>query len=599
MNLEVLMNKRFLIILASVVVHSLAHASEMCVQLFKNNNLAVMSAAKSGLPDVISKPTHNMIVAALKRDIQQGFEYSRHFRVEPIEQMLKIGIPREVVAKEIREGLKNELSDMARVSTQVLELPVKTPPKVSRAENILNAKVSIEEFIEYHKLEAESAAVTKILNYNDFSRHEGVNPIEVLKAALLTGQKDLAREAFIQGFRFNKLSELGKLGIETGNNEILMNIGRISITKFLIYDRNQNYLKDGLDALLEIKGLEKKQAEALLIDFVDILKGPEILRNEDSVSNFGDRGNKLQYLEIAFTALKSASELTGRALRDSVSYDHFVQTRDQRIISRLREVVRLSYIESPLGLGNGFEAVAILKDAGLAESLSTHHLRTRFTPDRSASKVVQENWKKINTRRAVEFAMLTGDTQVIKRVIKEIFESDRMDESNNVSGGVKLFSKDMTLLKSVTGVNRIIRLLGDLAKEKNLDPQHLKFLENTKKNLIEDLRSAAEKKPDLKTEVFSNSNRDLFRHHRDAIEHALTKSESGDQDAGLWRGFVEATRQRNIAKLKIIYQKMMTEGRGLDAVYAALSIAVLENGGDINTIKSLQDASYPRQIENR
>ncbi|MES2769882.1 MAG: hypothetical protein V4596_12115 [Bdellovibrionota bacterium] len=592
------MNKA-IILLALVLTSPYAKASKECSSLFLEKSISLIAQPKSeSHPAIVSETTYEMIINAMRRDIEQGFQSPRYFRVEPIQQLLKMGLSREEIAAEIRQDMENELREMAKVSRIHFELPAKPAPQVSMVENVLNPKVSIVEFIEYYNLRAEQTVVTNILNYRDTFANDRANPIEILKTAILTGQKDLAREAFIQSFRFNKLNDLVELGIETGDNDILMNIGRISITKFLLFDRNQNYLQDGLNALLEVKGTHRKQAESLLIDFVDILKSPEIFKNEDSVGNYGEKGNKAFYLELALKALKSASTLTGRIPRDSISYHRFVETRDQRILSRMREIIKMGQnMNSSLGLDGTYAVLAILKDSKLTESFANNHLKIRFMPQESASDLIKERLPKLHANRAIKYALLTADVQFVRNVIKEIMTNDPMDKAPSLRDGIQLFDEGAIILKSVTSPSKYVALLGELAKDKSLTLGQLEFLKNTRKNLIQDLRGVNKEKPNLNTDLFVTHEYDMFSHHKQVIESFIKNEDPAFKYQGLWAEFNEASRQRDIQKLKIVYQKMMSQGRGLDAVYAAFTIAVLENGGNINTLQALEKARSNRQIE--
>jgi hypothetical protein len=576
-----------------------------CAKLFegsKQNNL-VTKTERPTLPAVISAVRYEMIVEAMKSYFHKQFAadqtYRRaHFSSDQISDMLKIGIPKQEVAAEIRETLQEQLLEMSKIHPIKL-LPKNTAPRTPVVEDVYNPQISINEFVDYYNLNTEREAVTKILSFNEQYGTYTARPIEVLKAAMFTGQSDLAREAFIQSFRFNDMDDLVNLGIETGNNEMLMQLGRIGIARYLLFDRNQNYLH--LDALLEIKGKDKEKAVAMLLNFSDVLRGHEMIDTETSVNNYQELGRRSEYLERSIDALIAASTLIGRTKRDSTSSRRFVETTDKKILDRVRGIIKTVLEEKRTFTVDLYKAAVLLNDPQVSKSLSDHYMKIRYDVDKKEREFVKERFPTAHARRALTFSILSGDFQHTVILIKEILKDLNLKEFAHLRNGYRFYGEDyITLGLKNINLDGLVLHLDQLLKDESLDKSQREFLIVMRKSVEEAKDQASKNELNLDSDMFVSKERDTFSHTKRLISDQLNKDHALKDSPSLWYTFLKATSERDVKKLEAVYNKMMAEGLADQAIEVAFSIAVIESGGDTTELfMGLENKTAVPRLENK
>lgn len=512
----------------------------------------------------ISSATHDLITAAMEKDFTQRYSY------EPIRQLRQMGASQVDLETLTRSPLRETLDRIGGRQPR-LKLAMVSLSQAVADPNLLNPGASITEFEAYFKLESERVAVSQIIEFGDSPTEDYGMAVESLKIAILSGQKDLAREAYLQCFRFNNFNELTALAVETNNDEVLLQVGRLSIARYLFYSRSSNYLNDGLEALVEIQGPLKVQAVELLLSFSDLITSGSIMENVGQVRTPLLKVNQSQYYGNALSSLLSAGQLVGRFRRDSRSYHYIMKFSDERIKDRVRKLINKSLDENvTLGSIDLINAISALGSTGYAKSVATRIFNQRNRLAMVGDEPRQALRAHSIAHLSLSVAMLSGDPSFIRQHLQRVIQD------------ISEISQPFYLLDNVAFIPfETLMLVQDfivqLLDQADLNKIQREYLKESLAELIYDQNRKESLNPTLHREgMFLRQ--DTFRHYFKSIKFAL-EHPSGYQ--GYWGRYLNAVNARDKDALRAVYNDMMKDGRAMDAVYAAIALAALESGEDL------------------
>lgn len=534
-----------------LIVSTAYASSKECTELFVT--LEKLPAIRAQNSAVQQDENKTLIMRALIRQFEQGSD------TESVRGMKQLGLDQKEMTRIVRPRIEKDL-ERARAGQKQFLLSEVSPNSVRNKSSILNPGKSISDFVTVHNLEKEQIAASNILEQS------GLHTVDALKMAILSNQKDLAREALHEVLRYGNLDDAAKLAVELGENEMLMKIGRLAIAQYIFHNRNSNYIGAGLNALIEVTGQFKEQAEKLLIDFSDLIASGAIFERMDM--HFAEEYEDYDYL--ALRALLSASTLVGRFDRDSVSYHYVVATSNseikKRLVSLIETLIQKRNFSDPEEM---LTAAKVLDDPKYYKSIAQRLFDSRY--DVSDETEVERHSRKINfnTSLSLKFALLSGDVAFIANHLKKVFENP----SDLLS---VYFPESWAVLIPEPAFLTSIHFLQGL-------PQDEKIV-NIVTEFQEGLRRRRENKTTLKREGhFLPKLR--FWHEKSFIKSSLERNHGSNENE--WWQFHAAIYARDVKKLREIYDKWMVNGRGVDAKYAAFAIFVIESGGNVDAIDAL------------
>jgi hypothetical protein len=116
----------------------------------------------------------------------------------------------------------------------------------------------------------------------------------------------------------------------------------LSITRYLFFDRNSNWLDAGIRSFSEVTGQDRKNVEQMLHHLYYLMRSPAILSNESEVATYSGKGNLANYgseaLKVLIATLSVERRLRGD---DSERFRYqYARTSDPQFVNRVETQLR-------------------------------------------------------------------------------------------------------------------------------------------------------------------------------------------------------------------------------------------------------------------
>jgi hypothetical protein len=535
------------------------------------------------LDELLANP--GQLSAREKAQFAKAVDYYRSRNPQRAVELEALGLPKDQVLKLIGRVLKK---DLAILEAEGPTLSLFHDQAYRHNSMATISPKSLDAFSERYDLSPERLTTSSLLGYRG-SWAVGVRPEEAMKAALMTGDRELISRSFRQALKYGHVSELTAIAAETKNNSALIELGRLGVARYLFFDRNLNWLGDGLRSFSEVTGEDKKQVEQMLFDLYDLMRSPAIVENEAIVRIYDKAGEVSNYESDAIEVLISTLPVARRTRGDSSArFEYLYQrTDDPRYVDRVEKLL----VDS-MKKGRKISAIAgaivyiknsatLLRIARAAEAYSrqvplTFDERDRYLFVKGAMRVARD-----------AFAM-SGDLGEIQAYMNRVLADPRFQHERPI--GFSMGVQELLVSEDVIKLFRSFLADPNQLREGTslVDLKALRFWLESYDYRYQKNSGEVEA---ISKIVYGAS----FRHEEQVIRHALREGEgalpeiiqvfndTGNKHLGAqdyWQAMLAFIASRNIGGLERTYDAMMTMplGRPLDAVYAALAIEWIRTG---------------------
>lgn len=512
-----------------------------------------------------------------------ALDYQRNHSSNSLAELIALGAPVDHVILMAREAVDGDLKVLEK--DQNVRLLFHDRHKTKNPLQPSNDK-TLAGFAEYYGLDVERQIFTKLQQRTNPT--SSVKSADVLKAAMLTQDRELILRAFRQALHQGNYSELTALAADAKNNTALIQLARISIARYLFFDRNHNWLGDALRSIAEIEGGEREEMVQMLFDLHDLLRSPAILSNESQIRNYGNTGSIANYYEDAVRVLTATLPIARRFHGDSsASFKYeYAKTNDPRYVDRLTSLFNEA-IDDVHGVGFLSPAIVQLSDT----ELLLHFARAAEAYSHSDFKALDERDQFLYPLMAMNIArdayVTSGNLKEVQEFTKRAIDDPRFKRGHSPLG----FAYGETALMApgtVVGLYRSYlenpRQLSDTAERKDLSAleQWLNHYDHQVEANQTEIKPADKMffAPSFWHE--ESSIQSFMDNGRDANPETLQEfKEAGNQKlatGAFWYAMGDFIAARDLDGLERTYNAMMTRGRPVDAKYAALAMEWIRTG---------------------
>lgn len=510
-----------------------------------------------------------MAVLAKAIDLQ-----SRHDGQIAIE-LMALGVPKPEVVELMKPLVDHDLraleGDQTTLRLSFKDEPLRLNGPSSRQAARKDTPLTLEEFSKKFSLDDARVIVSQVAT----GPRNSTRGRSVLKAAFITEDPELIRRAVLTSLKYGNFDELIAMAAEYNHHSTLYQIGKICIARYLYFDRNHNWLDQGLRALTEIAGPDHEVVPPLLYDLFDLMTSNSILQNEGEIQMYDSPGQVDNYTGTALNVLVSALLPIRRSRYDSSSKYNYERkkTDDPNYKVRLHNLFN-KHLPKERYFLKFSEAVSQLENPNdLLEIAEKASQRSREYP-------ITEDRKLVESAMGLAFVatLHSGREAEITKMVQALLKDSRFGDR-----AFPLFYSTQQLPAEIVNLLKGFLENPHLLGENVSNPRLMKLLDFLKRSEDQSHVTAA-------SSIFFAPS---FRHEKGSIEYSLKRG-NGASEAEI-QGFIhkgeeliqnrdyfmamhEFIAARDIPRLKVTYRMMMTDGRPLDAVYVGFAIEWIETG---------------------
>ncbi|MES2769812.1 MAG: hypothetical protein V4596_11765 [Bdellovibrionota bacterium] len=519
-------------------------------------------------------------------------------------ELLALGVAKEQIIKLMVPIVTKQLKNLES-RTPTLNLTHHTPSTQLSIRS--QSPKTLKDFAEVYGLDGERTIISTLVGYRQSPLREGIDPAHVLKAAMVIGDRNLIDRAFRQALKFGNFNELTAVAAETKNNSALIQLGRLSIVRFLYFERNHNWLSDGLRSLSEVTGADRQYVEQMLYDLYDLMRSPEILAGDAMrfTENSNDADKISNYYDVAADVLVATLPKLQRMHGDSSARFRYLymRTNDHRYVDRVHKFLR-DLIKNQENIGLLSEAVIQIESSAtllhIARTAEAYSLKVDKKGDE-----MEKHFFVLGAMRVARSAfVMSADLNEIKNYTARVLTDPRFNKRSPIG----FESGEQSLLAPKEVVELFRSYLADPKQisesTKVSDLNELKSWLKTYDYYINDLNYWNKNNNEVRasSKIFFDVE---FRHEKESIQIFLKNGEGASPEKILefktigqeklkigayWEAMSNFIAARDLNGLEQTYIAMMTKGRPLDAVYVAFAMEWISTGySPFKSIKSISN----------
>lgn len=514
-------------------------------------------------------------------------DYAQGHNPQTAAELVALGLDQNQVVQLVKKFVTK---DLEKLETNQVQRKIFQSQNQSQIEGAISQSTrteSLEDFSKKYGLDSERTALSEIAIRGSFS--STVDTSRVLKSAIMTNDRELIKRSFHQAFKHSDFDELTALAASSNDNKALINLGRLNIARYLFFDRNHNWLSEGLRSFSEVTGEDRNEVTTLLYDLFSLLRSPAILANESEIRNYGQVGELDNYSDDAAKVLIATLPVDRRLKGDDSSAFSYLykRTNDLQYVNRVKGLLRES-MSAGQNIGFLMDAVAQIDDVITLKKIAREaEAYSRKVPKNSSGRdadVFMSGAHGVANTALVTAADLNELTKYYQRTLAAI----KAKEYPRAQFGFQYGDKSLLAPSSVVKLFRSFienpQLLS--ADTNKSDLSHLA-------NWIEHYdyhqkHSSKQVSPTGKMFYAVNT-----WHEEDTIEYNLKKGVGASEEQirefksegqryllgkNYWEAMGSFISAKDLEGLDRTYKAMMTDGRPLDAVYVALAMEWIRTG---------------------
>ncbi|MDB2426010.1 hypothetical protein N9W41_00530 [bacterium] len=518
--------------------------------------------------------------------LAKATDYLESHEAQTAAELVALGAPKKEVVELVKRVVRDDLSELESQGQTIRLFHDRQEVSFEREASLSHSPFkTLEEFSIAYKLTPERTTISTMIFDHKLSRR--VDPVDVLKAAMMTKDLDLMNRAFEQALKFGKFDSLTAIASKMQNNKYLIELGRLSIARYLFFDRNHNWLSNGLRSFSEVTGKDKQYVEQMLYDLYDTMLSPAILANESKVRTYNDESSLSAYTSDAVNVLKTTLPMVQRMKGDSSPGFNYTYSRTDKpqYVDRLKSLLD-KLIENNENIWDLSSGIIQIQNP----SILLHIAHKAEVYSKKVNPKFDERHRKFIVDGATQVArdafVMSGDLYEIKNYMNR-FLKDRRSSLKSAFGFVLGENSLLAPKKVVDFFRSLLANPTKLSKSTTIDD-----LSNIKSWLESYDYEVSQHKEEVSaaSKIFYNIS---FKHEVDSIKWFLSRGEGASLEKNkefrargeemleqhdYWKAMSEFISAKDIDGLERTYRGMLTRGRPLDAVYAALAIEWIQTG---------------------
>jgi len=521
-------------------------------------------------------------------------------------ELLQLGLPKEQLIKMMSPRVAAELTVLESEGPPLRLFH--DPLREDAAALISRQAFTIDGFAQAYGLMPHIETAAALAGYRIFAR-DRIVPDNVLKVAILTENRDLIQRSFQQAVKFGHFDQVTAIAAEMKSDSLLMELGELSVTRYLYSERNINWLAQGLRSFSELTQPESQaRAQALLYDLYDLMRSQEIFANEYRVNMEQSARAKVAYYDDAAMRVLVATRPVTRRLRgdssSAFSYLH-ERTRDpqfvNRVLAHFDDVVatnrHLYHVQRGVILIDDPEV--LLQIARKAEAHSYEVANVPGTDPRQASGAM---------RLAAAALIMSANLEEIGHYVRRMVEDSRFDVTRKPYGpalGDDILGTPPEVVGLFRAYLRDPSLVSPQANSENLQ-QLAEWVDTYDYRMAQNPEGSVG--PASKTfyiPAFTHERKDFLsflKNGEGAGPEALAKLRDAGEGAlardAFWEAMKNFIAARDVDGLERTYLATLERGRPVDASYMAFALLWLRAGVQetfetLNTVNGIQNSESP------
>lgn len=548
-----------------------------CEQFFSSTKLPTLRAAtpQSSIVPISAEQLLSTNPRELddrgKALFAKGIDYMQRHEAQTALELMELGLAESEVIKIMIPAVKKDL-DILESEGPKIKLFDESIKRSSTVDKIKSKPKNFDEFSDKYDLASARDTMATVTGFR-FTLKDSIDPANVLKAAIMTKNKSLMNRAFQQALKFGHFSELTAMAAEMKNDWALIELGKLSLARYLYFHDNTNWLSDGLRSFTEVTGPEKKYVDQMLFDLFDLLHtSPKTEHHTHDLVN------------ILVTTLPVTNRFTGDSSARFV-YQHAL-TNDSKYISRVKNLMD-SLIATHETISELSKAIIHIQNPEVL-------LQIAKTAEAYSHKV-NDNWdaqtKDVFILTSLMIARdaltMSGNHQEITSYYKRVLTDERLVLRRKPMG-FPLGENVLMVPKEVLDLFRsFVANPSQIAQ--NITAKDLSELTKW----LESYNYYAKNNPSSVSATSKMFYKVNFWHEESVIQSFLKDGEnatpkqiqdykiSGAQklkEGYYWESMAAFISARDLVGLDQVYHAMLTRGRPVDAVYAANAIEWIRTG---------------------